>query len=223
MRRSIALRVAFLLPTMGAVAFGADPAQFGITPPEPKTQASPPGAHARASESDRVEAGAGTRGKPTREGKATASHPHAKRVTHVEPAPVAPPAAVPAAGRFGAGVIFGEPTGFTVKWWHGARDAIDGGIAYSLRDYLLFYLDKLWHFPEVFGRRDARELSLYAGGGVGLYFGKEFRLSARIPVGVEIRPGRVPLGIFGELVPGVRAIPSVVGEIAGGIGVRLYF
>jgi hypothetical protein len=131
-----------------------------------------------------------------------------------------------APGRtFGLGVEFGEPTGISGKYWTGSKDAVDMGLAYSLRNYMLVFVDKLWHFPGAFGSRDefARRLSPYIGVGAGFLFGNDFRLDARIPLGIEWLPRTARLGVFLELVPALRLAPNMTGDVGGGIGVRYYF
>ena len=51
------------------------------------------------------------------------------------------------AGKFGAGIVVGEPTGRTVKYWFNDTMAIDGTLDWSLRDVNNIYLnaDFLWH------------------------------------------------------------------------------
>lgn len=50
---------------------------------------------------------------------------------------------------FGLGVILGEPTGLSGKYWVSSKNAIDGGLAWSFRRSGFFHVhaDYLWHFP----------------------------------------------------------------------------
>lgn len=48
-------------------------------------------------------------------------------------------------------------------------------------------------------------------------------LGVRVPVGVEWQPGRPPLGVYLELVPGMAIIPKTDAFFQGGIGIRYYF
>ena len=51
------------------------------------------------------------------------------------------------AGRLGAGIIVGEPTGASLKYWVNDKVAVDGALGWSLHDNSDFYLqsDILWH------------------------------------------------------------------------------
>lgn len=142
---------------------------------------------------------------------------------------------------FGLGVILGEPTGVTAKYWVDRRTAIDSTFSYSFNDYFLLYADYLYHFPGVFGRSSTFVSQLNPYIGVGLEFfiqtqdtGNKDRtyfrsdqgstgLGIRIPLGIEWRPGSPPLGVFLELTPGVGVIPATFGFVQGGVGIRFYF
>jgi hypothetical protein len=144
-------------------------------------------------------------------------------------------------GSFGAGLILGEPTGLTVKYWLGSPGAIDGGLAYSFNSFFLIYSDYLYHFKGAFGASSefATELTPYVGGGAVLFVqttnqGHQDRsffrsdqgsvgLALRIPVGIEWTPGRAPFGVFVEIAPGIGIVPATFGLLQGGIGARFYF
>jgi hypothetical protein len=141
----------------------------------------------------------------------------------------------------GIGVILGEPTGFTGKFWIEKDRAIDAGLAFSFNSFFLLYGDYLFHFRRAFGSSTEflRDLVPYAGLGAELFFaenstkgsgayytstsGSSVGFGVRIPLGAEWMIPRAPLGIFVELVPGVGLIPGTFGFIQGGIGARFYF
>ena len=132
--------------------------------------------------------------------------------------------------RFGVGVVLGEPSGITAKYWLSGSHALDFGLAYSTGNSVLLYSDYLWHFFEVIKEEGSffRQLSLYAG--VGGFFGltdakagSKARLGLRIPLGAEWRPKNPPLGVFVEIAPGIRLAPDTSASIHGGIGVRYFF
>lgn len=139
----------------------------------------------------------------------------------------------------GIGVILGEPTGLTAKFWQNHNNAIDLGLAFSFNSFVLIYSDYLFHFPKAFGNRTAflRELRPYIGiGGEllisdtsnrtdGKYFtsnGSSVGVGVRIPFGIEWLVASAPLGIFVELTPLIGIIPSTFGTLQGGIGARYY-
>ena len=135
-------------------------------------------------------------------------------------------------GKNGVGVVIGEPTGATVKYWKNKDRALDAGLAFSFNDFMIFYSDYLFQFKPI------NEFSPYAGiGGVILfstysrgdgrkYYGdkrSDTELGLRIPVGVEWLPATLPIGIFGEITPGIGLIPDVFGFLQVGVGARYYF
>jgi hypothetical protein len=148
--------------------------------------------------------------------------------------------ATPSSGKFGLGVVFGEPTGLVAKYWTGHRSAFDFGLAYSFGSYVAVYSDYLYHFPGSIHAREAffNQLVPYVGIGATAFFAgggtttdgkKQFDkgatagIGARIPLGIEWLPPKAPIGVFLELVPGVGLVPGVYGFLEGGLGVRYYF
>lgn len=143
--------------------------------------------------------------------------------------------------QWAAGLILGEPSGFTAKRWLDPKSAIDLGLAFSFNSFVLFYGDYLLHFPNGFAKANDRfiqQLTPYVGAGAtmlistnssrtdGKYFttgGSSVGFGFRLPVGIEWRPAQPPLGIFLELVPGMGLIPSTFGFFQGGLGARWYF
>ncbi len=142
----------------------------------------------------------------------------------------------------GLGVILGEPTGFTGKYWFTSQRAMDFGIAFSFGNYALFYADYLFQFPGAFrlntGEKFFSDLVPYVGiGAVVLlatsgptvnrtYFGSRSGAvgsGLRIPLGVEWIPGEPPLGVFLEIAPGIGFFPGTYGFFEGGVGIRYYF
>lgn len=132
--------------------------------------------------------------------------------------------------------MLGEPSGITAKYWLSRSQAFDVGLSYSLNDdYLALMSNYLWHFPTVFGATGSvgSQFVPYLGIGGVLAFdedgpfdrgrGDDVALGARIPVGVELLPRAVPLGIFAELAPGVGLVPEVFGFLQGEVGGRFYF
>ncbi len=142
---------------------------------------------------------------------------------------------------FGLGVILGEPTGITGKYWIDNRTAIDTTFSYSFDDYFLVYADYLYHFPSAFGHSSefVSRLIPYVGIGGELLIQTEntgnksrayFKsdqgsagFALRIPLGIEWRPAHPPLGVFAEITPGIGVIPATYGFVQGGIGIRFYF
>jgi hypothetical protein len=137
--------------------------------------------------------------------------------------------AVPSLARaqesgFGAGIVFGEPTGISLKGWTSRANAIDAGLAWSFRSSGSLHLhgDYLWHFRDVFPR--AEQLVLYAGPGgrIRLAHGSSV-IGIRIVMGAEYWIPRAPLDLFLEIAPIVNFAPATDGEFNAGIGIRVFF
>lgn len=140
-------------------------------------------------------------------------------------------------GPFGLGVILGEPTGVTVKYDADANTAFDAGLSFRFDRYVMLYGDWHYKFAGAFGSRNfLNQLTPYVGAGAVVLFlndrdyryfdddlDGDFALGLRIPIGIEWRTPKVPLGVFAEVVPGLAVIPGTDAFIQGGVGVRYFF
>lgn len=142
-------------------------------------------------------------------------------------------------GPLGLGIVLGEPSGLSAKYWLGSRTAVDFGLAYSFNSFFAIFSDYLYHFPAAFAsqKNPISEISPYVGIGAiffadtassrssSRYFTTDgdVGLGLRLPLGLEWRPNSAPIGIFLELVPGIGIIPSTFGFVEGGLGGRFYF
>jgi hypothetical protein len=142
-------------------------------------------------------------------------------------------------GDFGLGAVLGDPTAVTAKVWTHPDEAFDVGIGYDLNNFFLIDADYLWHFPEWFAKTSVHKGTLMPYIGVGgilwvntasnratpTYFTNNgsVGIGVRVPVGIEWLPGKPPLGLFAELVPGVGLVPGVFAFLQGGVGARFYF
>lgn len=129
--------------------------------------------------------------------------------------------------RFGAGIIIGEPTGASVKYWLNSKMAVDGAAGWSTHDHSNLFLqgDLLWHNFEVFPVPQGR-LPLYIGAGGFVRFrddNRDNQAGVRVPVGVSYMFENAPVDIFAEIAPALDLTPDIRGEITGGIGVRFWF
>jgi hypothetical protein len=153
------------------------------------------------------------------------------------------PAASRVGGPFGLGLQLGDPSGFVMKYHLDSRVAIDAGLSFAFDRWILLYSDWIWHVPGGFGNQNEfiSQLNPYVGAG-GLfvvsakseaevrrekYFSDSsstrIALGVRVPIGVEWRASRIPLGIYIEIAPGLTIIPATNGFVQGGIGGRFYF
>ena len=129
------------------------------------------------------------------------------------------------AGDWEAGIILGEPTGFSAKFWTAWNMAIDFGIAWSFNNdgHVHIHGDYLFHNFNIFeiGKGD---LPVYFGiGGRVRLEDDDSRVGLRFSVGMEYIPEDTPVSFFFELAPIVDFAPETEGSFNGGLGVRYIF
>lgn len=130
-----------------------------------------------------------------------------------------------AARDFGLGVIIGDPTGISGKYWLTEKRAVDMALAWDLsgdEDRFEVHADHLWHFDLKIDSSQGR-LPLYVGLGGRLLTGHDARLGLRIPMGIAYLFPRTPIELFAEVVPVVDFTPDSDSTVNGGAGVRFYF
>lgn len=132
---------------------------------------------------------------------------------------------------FGFGVILGEPTGLSLKYWLDDEHAIDGAAAWSFSENDSFQLhgDYLIHNYELLG---ADELPCYYGLGARLKLKESDGrgrnedhaiFGIRFPLGITFLFNEVPCDVFAELVPVLDVAPDADVDINAAIGLRFYF
>jgi hypothetical protein len=130
-------------------------------------------------------------------------------------------------GKLGAGLIVGEPTGGSVKFWLNDRMALDGAVGWSFEDHTDLYMhsDVLWHNFDLISVSHG-QLPVYLGAGGLVRFrddNRDNQVGIRVPVGLSYMPDGAPVDIFAEIGPAVDVAPKVRGEITGGVGIRYWF
>jgi hypothetical protein len=130
----------------------------------------------------------------------------------------------------GLGVIIGEPTGLSMKFWQSRTTAVDLAAAWSFADDDAFHLhgDVLFH---KFGliKVDKGRLPLYFGIGGRVKFLDEgndddVSVGIRIPVGLAyLFGGGTPLDIFVEVVPILDLTPDSDVTLNASFGLRYWF
>ncbi len=134
---------------------------------------------------------------------------------------------------FGAGVVLGEPTGLSAKYWLSGNDAVDFAAAWSFyrragkdnddRGALYLHGSYLRHFFGLIdGGREGR-LVPYAGIGGKVAFSDDFYLGVRFPLGLAYMFRRAPLDIFLEISPALILVPGTAFDAGAGLGVRYWF
>ena len=126
----------------------------------------------------------------------------------------------------GAGVILGEPTAISAKFWLGENNAIDAALGYSFdkgEKGISLHSDLVYHLRSI---SDAElQFPLYYG------FGLRFRarektkgnFGVRGVIGILWWNTSPPIDIFFELAPVFKLFPSTELDLDAGLGARYYF
>lgn len=138
--------------------------------------------------------------------------------------------------NWGFGIVLGEPTGLTVKYYLEPSEALVFDIGASYFGSPRISADYLWHF-NAFSSDIA---SLYAGPGAvlgigesrGIWYEKrgnfyvrednDLGLGVRGVFGVNVIPRRTPLEIFLELGVLVGLVPDFGSAVDAALGLRFY-
>ncbi len=144
----------------------------------------------------------------------------------------------PRGRSFGFGLILGNPTGGTVKFWLNRENAIAASIGGDYFGSLRIGADYLWHFDAF----SSQIVQMYAGPGaaIGLGHGGPWwwyrgdhdawvyrpdggvGFGIRAVIGLNIIPRRAPVEIFAELGPMIGIVPAFGSAFEGAVGVRFY-
>ena len=125
----------------------------------------------------------------------------------------------------GLGIIIGEPTGLSGKYWLNTNNALDFGLAYSFvrkNSAVSLHADYLYHAFDVI-KSDYR-FPVYYGFGARLRLvdGDDNALGARGVIGVVWLSDKLPIDVFLELVPVFNLFPSTSLNLDMGFGARFY-
>lgn len=130
-----------------------------------------------------------------------------------------------AQGKFGLGIIVGEPTGVSMKLKLSSTSAIDAAAGWSFVKYgsLHLHADYLNEITRL-----ASEVPFYIGIGGRLKTNnnekhEDTRLGVRVPFGINYEPSSTPVDLFFEVVPVLDLAPSTDLNLNAAIGVRYYF
>lgn len=133
--------------------------------------------------------------------------------------------ASPAAARVGVGIVAGEPSGFSFKWWGDGNAAVDAVTGWSLSDGDFYvHSDYLWH-----GLFEDEQI----GGSVPFYFGigarvllrdeEDSKLGVRVPIGLDYLFDDGRFDVFLEIAPIFNFVPDTEFDLSAGVGARYYF
>jgi hypothetical protein len=157
------------------------------------------------------------------------SSAHQKSAGGILPVPVMSPAEgiSRSKGVFGIGVVLGEPSGVSGKYWLSERTAVDGAFGYSFGDRYRVSVDYLIH-QDAF---DSPDFLLHYGIGGAIagdrgYVTKSrtgnFALGVRGVIGIDYLFKRAPLDAFLEVAPIMFVAPPFGISIDFCFGIRVY-
>ncbi len=126
--------------------------------------------------------------------------------------------------KIGAGIIVGEPTGFSFKYWLTEKTALDAGLAWSFLDENAFQIqaDYLIHNFTLIKVSEGK-LPFYFGIGGRLKFSNDVIFGIRVPVGLAYILKDAPIDVFLEFVPILDLLPKTDFTISAAIGGRYFF
>jgi len=124
----------------------------------------------------------------------------------------------------GLGLIVGEPTGISFKYWTGSTTAFDGALAWSFIDEGAFHIhgDYIFHNFTLITIPEGK-LPFYYGIGARLKTSHDSRLGVRVPFGLAYLFQNAPVDIFLEIVPILDLTPKTDFSINAAIGARYFF
>jgi|JI7StandDraft_1071085.scaffolds.fasta_scaffold226810_1 hypothetical protein len=140
---------------------------------------------------------------------------------------------------FGLGVMAGDPTGLSGKYWLSGDRALAFGLAWGVWGrYLHLHGDYTVQNIQLLQEEDAT-LDLYYGGGLrmrswsgGRYWrgGRWYEedrssvgLGIRLPIGVDLTVDGLPLDVFLEVVPTLELLPGTYLDLDLSVGARYWF
>ena len=130
------------------------------------------------------------------------------------------------AGRFGIGLMVGEPTGLTAKYFIDSVFAIDAGLGWSFHDETdpQLHADLLWHkFDLIPVEKGQMPVYLGVGGRGKFRDNADDRAGIRFPIGISYIFDDKPLDVFVEFAPIIDFTPSTRGSFNIAIGARWWF
>ncbi|OQW51885.1 MAG: hypothetical protein A4S09_09460 [Proteobacteria bacterium SG_bin7] len=135
-------------------------------------------------------------------------------------------------GDLGLGVMVGDTTSLTGKYWTKTNTAFDlsGGGSAEKEGWIQASYEKYFLNALSGGSRAMSEFSPYVGFGLGVGFNRTIDdvkynndYFARVPLGLSWLPNRTPVDIFLEAAPTMTVEPEAVISLVGNVGARYYF
>lgn len=127
---------------------------------------------------------------------------------------------------FGVGVVLGEPTGLSGKYWLENGNALDFGLGYSFsssNSRVNLHADYLVHNYGAI--KSAEKFVLFYGGGARIKTSdnESASLGIRGVIGIDWFIKNDPIDVFMEVAPIFDIAPSTSFDLDAGIGVRFFF
>lgn len=124
----------------------------------------------------------------------------------------------------GLGLIIGEPTGISFKYWTGSTTAFDAALAWSFIDEGAFHIhgDYIFHNMRLISVPEGT-LPFYYGIGARIKTANDTKLGVRVPLGLAYLFSNAPVDIFLEIVPILDLTPKTDFSINAAIGARYFF
>jgi len=128
--------------------------------------------------------------------------------------------------RIGVGLMAGEPSGVSLKYWLSEDSAIDAGVGWSFHDDddFHFHADYLFHLFDLIPF-DPGRMPVYFGGGarVKIRDHRDDLFGLRAVAGVEYLFEKVPVDLFVEAGPVFDVAPDFEVRFTAAIGARYWF
>lgn len=132
---------------------------------------------------------------------------------------------------FGIGVILGDPSGLSAKYYLGGRaNAIDAALAFDTtganNGWMYLHASYLWH-PSVLSKSADVEFPWHVGVG-GFVATNQWSnttgnaIGVRVPIGIDADLEKVPVQFFADVALHVVILPATGVDFDVGIGVRFY-
>lgn len=128
---------------------------------------------------------------------------------------------------YGIGMILGEPSGLSGKYWLNNINALDFGLGFSFTSFnnsrIQMHCDYLWNNYNLI--KSTEKLIIYYGPGLKVLTGgnNDAKFGLRGVIGIAWYVDTTPIDVFFEVAPVVYLIPGTILKFDGGIGARYYF
>ncbi|MBN1299871.1 MAG: hypothetical protein JW995_01545 [Melioribacteraceae bacterium] len=128
--------------------------------------------------------------------------------------------------NLGLGVILGEPTGLSGKYWLNENNAFDFAFGYTVfgtSNYVALHADYLYHSKDLI--KSEIIIPVYYGFGIRLrsHSGHEDSFGVRGVAGISHTLSETPLGFFIEAAPVFQLFPETKLKFDAALGARYYF